>query len=81
MMHAKALLADDVALVGSANVDLRSLFLNYELDCLFLSPSDRTALALWFARIDGQATDYRSPAAHGGLALLEGLVLLAAFQI
>jgi Phosphatidylserine/phosphatidylglycerophosphate/cardiolipin synthases and related enzymes len=81
MLHAKAVLADDVALAGSANIDLRSLFLNYELGCLFLSPGDSAQLAAWFARIDALAQDYRPATARGGVTLLEGLVLLAAFQI
>ena len=31
MMHAKALVFDDLAFTGSANLDIRSLFLNFEL--------------------------------------------------
>ena len=81
MQHAKALLADDLALAGSANVDLRSLFLNFELACLFLSPSDSEALAAWLTRLDGQTVDYQPVPARWGLGLVEGLVLLAAFQI
>lgn len=81
MMHAKAMLADEVALAGSANVDLRSLFLNYELGCLFLSPPDCAALASWFARVDARAVDYQPASASWGMALVEGVVLLAAFQI
>jgi len=35
MLHAKAVLIDDeVAILGSANIDLRSLLLNYEAACL-----------------------------------------------
>ncbi|MGV8990578.1 MAG: phospholipase D-like domain-containing protein [Thiobacillus sp.] len=81
MLHAKALLADDLALAGSANVDLRSLFLNFELGCLFLSTSDSEALASWLSRLNGMADEYVSPPDRWGRGLLEGLVLLAAFQI
>ena len=81
MLHAKALLADDLALAGSANTDLRSLFLNFELDCLFLSPSDGEALAMWLGQVDALTTEYHPPSDRWGRGLVEGLVLLAAFQI
>jgi len=81
MLHAKAMLADEIAVAGSANVDLRSLFLNFELACLFLSPTDREALAAWFGRLDALTVDYRPAPVRWGSSLIEGLVLLAAFQI
>jgi len=81
MLHAKALLADDLALAGSANVDLRSLFLNFELDCLFLSQADCDALAAWLTRLDAMTHPYQPPADQWGRGLIEGLVLLVAFQI
>ncbi|WP_413858958.1 phospholipase D-like domain-containing protein [Candidatus Aalborgicola defluviihabitans] len=41
MVHAKAVLFDeDLALVGSANLDERSLFLNYEMMVAFFAPGD-----------------------------------------
>ena len=81
MLHAKALLADDLALAGSANVDLRSLFLNFELGCLFLSPTDSEALAAWLTRLDALTIEHHPPADRWGRGLIEGLVLLVAFQI
>lgn len=81
MQHAKALLADDLALAGSANFDLRSLFLNFEVDCLFLSPLDVEALATWLTRLNGLTTEYSPPPDRWGRSLIEGLVLLVAFQI
>lgn len=81
MLHAKALLADDLALAGSANFDLRSLFLNFELSCRFLSVADSEALAAWLARLDTLTVDFQPAPAHWGRGLVEGLVLLAAFQI
>jgi cardiolipin synthase len=81
MQHAKALLADDLALAGSANFDLRSLFLNFEVDCLFLSPVDVEALTAWLTRLDGLTTEYHPPPDRWGRSLIEGLVLLVAFQI
>ena len=71
----------DTPLAGSANADLRSLFLNFELDCLFLSPSDGKALALWFTRLDTLTIAYHPPPDRWGRGLIEGLVLLAAFRI
>jgi cardiolipin synthase len=35
MLHAKAVIIDDLCMIGSANMDMRSLFLNYEV-ALFL---------------------------------------------
>lgn len=81
MLHAKAVLADDLALAGSANMDLRSLFLNFELNCLFLSPDGSRALAGWFEQLELLTVDYRPAPARLGLGLVEGLVLLVAFQI
>lgn len=49
MLHAKAVLVDDgLAMVGSANLDMRSLFLDYEI-VLFLRESREVArLVEWF---------------------------------
>ncbi len=55
MMHAKAVVIDDqLALAGSANLDLRSLFLNYELMVAFYEPADVRRFAAW---IDGERSD------------------------
>jgi cardiolipin synthase len=44
--HAKIVVADDQwAMVGSANLDYRSMRLNFELDLLFRSPEHNSALA------------------------------------
>lgn len=47
MLHAKALLADDLALIGSANLDMRSLFLNYETGLLIYSPAEVEEIRSW----------------------------------
>jgi cardiolipin synthase len=44
MMHAKLVLADDVVIAGSANLDMRSLFLDFEL-CVVTRDGD-SALAI-----------------------------------
>jgi cardiolipin synthase len=48
MLHAKALVVDDsVALVGSANLDMRSLFLNYETMLFLYSRPEVRAMREW----------------------------------
>jgi cardiolipin synthase len=48
MMHGKAILVDDsIAMTGSANIDLRSLFVNYELGAFFYHPEDIAHIASW----------------------------------
>jgi cardiolipin synthase len=49
MLHAKAILVDDsIAAIGSANLDMRSLFLNYEIALFATSPAEIASLAAWF---------------------------------
>ena len=49
MLHAKVLLVDDaLAIVGSANFDMRSLFLDFELALLCASPAEVSSVARWF---------------------------------
>jgi cardiolipin synthase len=50
MLHAKSVLADDtLAVVGSANFDMRSLFLDYEVALFFSGPVEVARLAAWFS--------------------------------
>ena len=52
MLHAKAVVIDDrVALVGSPNCDLRSLFVNFEIGVLLYTESDVTAVRAWIASV------------------------------
>lgn len=49
MLHAKVLLVDDrLAIVGSANFDMRSLFLDFELSLLCSSAQEIDAVERWF---------------------------------
>lgn len=48
MLHAKAMIVDDnVALLGSPNFDLRSLFVNFEIGVVVHSPPDAAAIKAW----------------------------------
>ncbi|HVU32911.1 MAG TPA: phospholipase D-like domain-containing protein [Opitutaceae bacterium] len=48
MLHSKAMIVDDtVGLFGSANFDLRSLFVNFEIGVFVHSPPDVRAMKTW----------------------------------
>lgn len=48
MLHAKVVLFDDqVAVIGSANMDMRSLFLNYEVSLFVWTPREVERVAAW----------------------------------
>ena len=51
MIHAKAILIDDSAFVGSANFDSRSLLLNYETMLFLRTDEDVSALSRWMEKI------------------------------
>jgi len=56
MMHAKVTLIDDsYAVVGSANIDMRSLLLNYEVGLFLYSNKDINTIADWFLHLQQQA--------------------------
>ncbi len=82
MVHAKAVLVDaDLALVGSANLDERSLFLNYELMVAFFEPSEVARFAGWIERQRGVAQLYRGSRPGLLREMAEGLVRWLAFQL
>jgi cardiolipin synthase len=56
MLHAKAVLVDDVAVVGSANMDMRSLFLNYEVALFLYCDSQVEEIAEWVRSLMAEAT-------------------------
>ena len=52
MNHAKMLLVDgQTALFGSANMDLRSLFLNFEVGAITYSPAEARAIGHWMEEV------------------------------
>ncbi len=82
MVHAKAVLIDhDLALVGSANLDERSLFLNYELMVAFYDPRVVQQFADWITPLQQVARPYQARPPGLVRELLEGLVRWVAFQL
>jgi cardiolipin synthase A/B len=62
MSHTKLMLVDgSTALFGSANMDLRSLFVNFEIAALTYSPADATAIAANIEEIAAQAKPLTEP--------------------
>ena len=58
MLHAKAVIVDErVALLGSANFDLRSLFVNFEIGVLAHSAPDVRALRAWASALMEQCRE------------------------
>jgi len=82
MLHAKAVVVDQaLALCGSANLDSRSLFINYEAMAACYGRAEIDWLAGWITRTaaDGEPASARPP----GLLrdVLEGVVGALAFQL
>jgi cardiolipin synthase len=82
MIHAKAILIDnELALVGSANLDERSLFINYELMIAFYEPSVVQSFAQWVEWQRSSAAHYRPRPPGLVRELVEGMVRWVAFQL
>ena len=82
MLHAKAVVIDEhMAMVGSVNLDSRSLFLNYELMTAFYAPQDIVRFSGWIDELARGAVRYQ-PGTPGIVRHVgEGLVLWLAFQL
>lgn len=82
MMHAKLAVIDDaLALSGSANLDSRSLFLNYELMLAFHQGEDVRRFAAWFDRERITASPYVAKPPGVLRDAAEGIVQLLGFQL
>lgn len=82
MLHAKAVIIDDrYALAGSANLDLRSLYLNFELMTLFYDRTDILRLTQNIEQIRDMAERWQPKPSTVAGEILEGLVLMTAFQL
>lgn len=82
MIHAKAVVIDsELALAGSANLDERSLFLNYEWMIAFFEPADVHRFASWIDHQRAGARRYRAQPPGLTRELSEGLVRWLAFQL
>ena len=75
MVHAKAVLTDARAFVGSANFDARSLLLNFELMVLLESAEHLVELEGWAADLMATA-DQTIPQSHGLRRLAEAIFRL-----
>ncbi len=82
MLHAKAWAIDDrYAVIGSANADLRSLRLNFELMTLLYGQQDVIAVRDW---VDGHLSHahlWRPPPRNPLRETIEGLLMLLSFQL
>ncbi len=62
MIHAKMLLVDgETGLFGSANMDLRSLFLNFEVGAVTYSPTEAHAISAWMQEIFAHSRPMPAP--------------------
>jgi cardiolipin synthase A/B len=76
MLHAKVIIFDDqLAVIGSANMDMRSLFLNYEVSLFVWSPAQVEQVAAW-ARGLMAHTERDLPTPSWPLELAENVVRL-----
>lgn len=74
MMHSKATIIDDtIALFGSANFDLRSLFVNFEIGVLVHSRKEVAAMSDWAQSLLNRAKDAK-PAKRGRFHFAHSLV-------
>ncbi len=82
MIHAKAIVVDDdIAMAGSANLDERSLFLNYEMMVAFYDKAQVRQFSEWIDRHRDQAALYEARAPGVIREVGEGLVRWMAFQL
>lgn len=82
MIHAKVMITDnEFAMAGSANLDIRSLFLNCELMSVFYSEQDIAWLKQWFLELQHACTRYKTQKTTPLTEFIEGFSLLASSQL
>jgi cardiolipin synthase len=82
MKHAKVFIIDEsLALVGSANLDERSLFLNYELMVAFYDSSVILEFASWIYLQCEPSSKFNSKQPNMLREISEGVVRWIAFQL
>lgn len=82
MLHAKVWTIDGrYAVIGSANTDLRSLRLNFELMTLLYAQQDVIAVRNWVDGHLSRARPWQAPALNPLRETLEGLLMLISFQL
>lgn len=82
MIHAKVMIIDqNFAMAGSANLDIRSLFLNCELMSAFYSKQDVTWLSEWFISLQNNCSKYQNQKVTALREIVEGFALLASSQL
>jgi cardiolipin synthase len=65
MIHAKHLVFDDsIAMMGSMNLDMRSLYLNYEVAMFLYSQREIETVSRWMASIMERSREF--PAEEAG---------------
>jgi cardiolipin synthase len=78
MLHAKIVILDDrVAMVGSANFDMRSLFTNHEVAAVLYDPADVESVAAIAAGYMDVASEDVQPAGFARTALSGALRIIA----
>lgn len=82
MIHAKAIVFDDaLALSGSANLDERSLFINFEIAVAFYGADDVATFARWIEMHRQKAAPFKPRPPGLARELIEGGVRWLAFQL
>lgn len=82
MLHAKVWTIDDrYAMTGSANMDLRSLRLNFELMTLLYARQDVIAVCDWVDSHLSRSHPWQAPTLNPLRETLEGLLMLISFQL
>ena len=81
MLHAKAILFDDVAaMIGSVNIDNRSLLLNYEVASFAYSETIIHEVETWMQEFMADA-EHQMPAASRGRRIVENFMRILAPQL